>query len=78
MVRGALPALVDAGMKEVRRRERDVPAMDMKNGWRQGMEKKIIGSGVEPGAGGRAAWCTAARKDLDNEHAVAAARAGGR
>ena len=71
MVRGAVPALTDAGMKEVRRRERDVPA----SGWCQGMGSKIIGSGLDPGAGGRAAWCAAARKDLDNEHAAAAARA---
>jgi hypothetical protein len=70
-VRGALPALVDAGMREVRRRERDVLA----NGWYQGMGRKIIGSGLDPGAGGRAARCTAARKDLDNEHTAAAARA---
>ena len=70
MVRGAVPALIDAGMKEVRRRERDVPA----SGWCQGIGRKIIGSGLDP-AGGRAAWCAAARKDLNNDHAAAAARA---
>ena len=48
MVRGAVPALIDAGMKEVRRQERDVPA----SGWCQGMGRKIIGSGLDPGAGG--------------------------
>ena len=65
-----MPALVDAGMKEVRRRERDVSA----NGWCQQMGRMIIGSRSNPGTGGRSAWCGAARKDLDNDHAPAAAR----
>jgi len=34
----------------------------------------IIGSRSNPGTGGRSAWCGAARKDLDNDHAPAAAR----
>jgi len=37
---------------------------------------KVIGSGLDPGAGGRGtARCAAGRKDLDNDHAAAAARA---
>src|SRR5215813_6324461 len=32
-------------------------------------------SGLDPSAGGRAARCGAAGKDLDNDHAAAAARA---
>jgi hypothetical protein len=39
------------------------------------MGRKIIGSGLDPSVGGRAARCAAAGKDLDNEHAAAAARA---
>ena len=39
------------------------------------MGRKIIGSGADPGTGGRAARCAAAAKDLDNNHAAAAARA---
>src|SRR5712671_2572642 len=58
-------------MKQVRRRERDVPA----NGWCQGTGRKVIGSGLDPSAGGRAARCAAAAKDLDNDHAAAAAGA---
>ena len=34
-----------------------------------------MASNPNPGAGGRAAWCAAAGKDLDNDHAAAAARA---
>src|SRR6516162_4081538 len=56
-------------MKWTRRRERDVPA----NGWCQGTGRKVIGSGLDPGAGGRGtARCAAGRKDLDNDHAAAA------
>ena len=40
-----------------------------------GTGRKVIGSGVDPGARGRAARCAAAGKDLDNDHAAAAARA---
>src|SRR6516164_7832188 len=59
-------------MKWTRRRERDVPA----NGCGQGTGRKVIGSGLDPGAGGRGtARCAAGRKDLDNDHAAAAARA---
>src|SRR6516162_2811591 len=37
---------------------------------------KVIGLGLDPGAGGRGtARCAAGRKDLDNDHAAAAARA---
>src|SRR6516162_9965069 len=61
-----------AGMKEVRRRERDVPA----NGCWQEKRRRVIGSGLDSGAGGRGtARCAAGRKDLDNDHAAAAARA---
>ena len=35
----------------------------------------VIASNPDPGAGGRAARCAAAPKDLDNNHAAAAARA---
>jgi len=39
-------------------------------------DREVIGSGSDPGAGGRRATrCAAARKDLDNDHAAAAARA---
>ena len=59
-------------MKWTRRRERDVPA----NGCCQGTGRKIIRSGLDPGAGGRGtARCAARRKELDNDHAAAAARA---
>jgi hypothetical protein len=58
-------------MKQVRRREGDVPA----NECCQGTGRKVIGSGLDPSAGGRAARCAAARKDFDNDHAAAAARA---
>src|ERR1700739_4605990 len=59
-------------MKWTRSRARDVPA----NGCCQGTGRKVIGSGLDPGAGGRGtARCAAGRKDLDNDHAAAAARA---
>ena len=46
------------------------------NGCCQGTGRKVIGSGLDPGAGGRGtARCGAAGKDLDNDHAAAAARA---
>src|SRR5499427_175865 len=57
-------------MKRVRCRERDVPA----NGCRRERTRIVIGSRPDPGTGGRAARCGAARKDLDNDHASAAAR----
>ena len=59
-------------MKRVRCQERDVPANRCWNG----TTRIVIASNPDPGAGGRwAAGCTAARKDLDNDHAAAAARA---
>ena len=57
-------------MKRVRCRERDVPA----NGCRRERTRIVIGSRRDPGPGGRAARCGAARKDLENDHAAAAAR----
>src|SRR5215468_12025632 len=57
-------------MKRVRCRERDVPA----NGCRRERTRIVIGSRPDPGPGGRAARGGAARKDLDNDHASAAAR----
>ena len=66
----ALAAFAGAGMKRVRCRERDVPA----NGCRRERTRIVIGSRPDPGTGGRAARCGAARKDLDNDHASAAAR----
>jgi hypothetical protein len=67
-----VPTFDGAEMKWIRRRERDVPA----NGCCQGTGRKVIGSGLDPGAGGRGtARCAAGRKDVDNDHAAAAARA---
>ena len=67
----SLAALAGAGMKRVRCRERDVPA----NGCRGERTKIVIGSRPNPGIGWRSARCGAAGKDLDNDHAPAAARA---
>ena len=64
-------ALAGAGMKRARRRERDVPA----NACSQERTRIVIASHPDRGTGGRAARCGAARKDLDNAHAAAAARA---
>src|SRR5215469_17327025 len=59
-------------MKRVRRREREVPA----NGCSEQTRRTVIGSDPDPSGGRwRAARCAAARKDLDNNHAAAAARA---
>ena len=58
-------------MKRLRCREGDVPA----HGCCEEMRRRVIGSGGDPGIGGRAARCAAAAKDLDNDHAAAAARA---
>src|SRR6478672_9023474 len=59
-------------MKRARCRERDVPANRCCNG----TTRIVIASNPDPGAGGRwAAGYVAARKDLDNDHAAAAARA---
>jgi hypothetical protein len=58
-------------MKRARRRERDDPANRSCNG----TTKIVIASNPDPGAGGRAARCGAARKDLEDDHAAAAARA---
>ena len=41
----------------------------------RGGEGRSSGSGLDPSAGGRAARCGTAGKDLDNDHAAAAARA---
>src|SRR5262245_45579026 len=41
----------------------------------RGGEGRSSESGLDPSAGGRAARCGAAGKDLDNDHAAAAARA---
>jgi hypothetical protein len=54
----------------VRPREWDVPA----NGCCQERARIVIASNPDPG-GRWAARCTAGRKDLDNDHAAAAARA---
>ena len=55
----------------VRRRERDVPA----NGCCHQRARIVIASNPDPGAGGRGTTrCAAARKDLDNDHAAAAAK----
>src|SRR5215472_11973725 len=64
-------ALIGAGTKRAWRRERDVPAKEY------GTEtaRIIIALNPDPGAGGRAARGAAARKDLDNDHMAAAARA---
>jgi hypothetical protein len=64
-------ALAGAGTKWAWRRERDVPAKEY------GTEtaRIIIALNPDPGAGGRAARGAAARKDLDNDHMAAAARA---
>src|SRR5215831_11433590 len=60
-------------MKRGRRRERDVPATGC---CEEKTRRKVIGSGPDPGAGGRwTARCAAACKDLDNDHAAATARA---
>ena len=59
------------GSKGCGAEERDVPA----NGCCQEKRRRVIDSGAGPGTGGRAARCAAARKDLDNNHAAAAARA---
>src|SRR6516164_4384034 len=41
----------------------------------RGGERRSSESGLDPSAGGRAARCGGAGKDLDNDHAAAAARA---
>ena len=41
----------------------------------KGGEERSSVSGLDPSAGGRAARCGGAGKDLDNDHAAAAARA---
>src|SRR6516162_11887282 len=58
-------------MKRARRRERDVPG----NGCCHKRTEIVIASNRDLGAGGRAARCAAAPKDLDNDHAAAAAGA---
>ena len=58
-------------MKRGQHRERDVP----ENRCCQETKRIVIGSGPDSVAGGRAARLAAARKDLDNNHAAAAARA---
>jgi hypothetical protein len=63
--------LNDAGIKRTPGRERDVPANERCNE----TAGIVIASNPARGAGGRAAWCAAAPKDLDNQHAAAAARA---
>src|SRR5215472_13413806 len=55
-------------MKRARRRERDVPG----NGCCHKRTEIVIASNRDLGAGGRAARCAAAPKDLDNDHAAAA------
>ena|SRR5262252_10813529 len=71
LVGDTLAVFAGAGMKRVRCRERDVPAKEC------GAEtaRITIALNPDPSAGGRAARCAAACKDLDNEHAAAAARA---
>jgi hypothetical protein len=57
-------------MKRAWCRERNVPANRCCNG----TTRIVIAPNPDPGAGGRwAAGCAAARKDLDNDHATAAA-----
>jgi hypothetical protein len=68
----ALTAFAGDGVKPVRRRDRDVPA----NGCRRERTGSVIGSRPNPGIGGWSARCGAARKDLDKDHAPAAARTG--
>ena len=58
-------------MKRGQDQERDVP----ENRCCRETTRIVIGSGPDPVAGGRAARLAAARKDLDNDHAAAAARA---
>ena len=70
VVGDALATFAGAGVKRVRCRERDVPG----NGCRRERTRIVIGLSPDPGARGRAARCGAARKDLDNDHASAAAR----
>ena len=70
LVRDALPALAGAGMKRTRRQEPDVPADGCRHEW----ARIVIASNPDPG-GRWGTRCTAARKDLDNDHAAAAARA---
>jgi hypothetical protein len=65
-----VPALSDGGIKRAGRRERELPASGCCN--ETGV---VIGLNPVPGTGGRTAWCAAAAKDLDNDHAAAAARA---
>jgi len=64
-------ALNDGGIKRTPRQERDVPANERCNE----TAGIVIASNPARGAGGRAAWCAAAPKDLDNQHAAAAAPA---
>jgi hypothetical protein len=62
--------LPDDGMKRAGRRECELPASGCCN--ETGV---VIGLNPVSGSGGRTAWCTAAAKDLDNDHPAAAARA---
>jgi hypothetical protein len=64
------PALAGCGMKRARRREREVLA----DGCCNETTRIVIASNPVSGAGGRAARCAAARKDLDNDHVAATAR----
>src|SRR5215469_6245884 len=58
-------------MKRGQHQKRDVP----ENRCCRETRRIVIGSGPDPVAGGRAARCGTAGKDLDNDHAAAAARA---
>ena len=58
-------------MKRGQHQKRDV----LENRCCRETRRIVIGSGPDPVAGGRAARLAAARKDLDNNHAAAAARA---
>jgi hypothetical protein len=70
LVRGVVRALAGAGMKGVRRRERDVST----EGCWEETRRTVTPSNPWLGGGGRAARCAAAGKDLDNDHVAAAAR----
>ena len=66
-----MPAPTGVGMKRARRREREIPA----SGCCDHTTRIVIGSKSRPGAGWRSARYAAAPKDLDDDHAAAAARA---
>jgi hypothetical protein len=71
LINDVVPALADAKLKRAQRREQAVPAV----GCCSKTTGIVIASNPARGAGGRAARCATAPKDLDNQHAAAAARA---